>query len=237
MMNFDYEEIPDGYYDLVFKKSKGLQSSWHYNKFHFVFQMVSERDITAQIDLACGPGTYLGNFQTASNALGIDIAQNQINYASENYNRPSLNYSTISINEIQASLREDVQLITMIEFIEHISSEDFRNLLLTLRAKFPRARVVITTPNYTSLWPVLEFLINRFTKGVSYDQQHISKYTVRKLKKILDEEGVAIVRIRKFLGFSPFLGFFSKRLAQRASACEDRFSLIYGHLIFCEFTF
>jgi hypothetical protein len=29
-MGFDYDSIPAGYYDLVFRRRRGMQSKWHH---------------------------------------------------------------------------------------------------------------------------------------------------------------------------------------------------------------
>src|SRR4029078_4972958 len=51
----------------------------------------------------------------------------------------------------------------------------------------PGGKLVLTTPNYASAWPVIEVILNRVS-DVSYEEQHITKFTYfnmeRKLAKI-----------------------------------------------------
>ena len=38
MKNIDYynTSVVDGYYDIVFRKKKGIQSAWHHIKFNYI---------------------------------------------------------------------------------------------------------------------------------------------------------------------------------------------------------
>jgi hypothetical protein len=45
---------------------------------------------------------------------------------------------------------------------------------------------VITTPNYASTWPLLEALLNRFS-DVSYQEQHITRFTYFRMEEQLRE--------------------------------------------------
>ena len=64
--DFDYNAIPVGYYDKVWEKQKGTQSFWHDSKFRFLFKNISEKSYAFQVDIGCGPGTFLGNFNRVS---------------------------------------------------------------------------------------------------------------------------------------------------------------------------
>ena len=65
----------------------------------------------------------------------------------------------------------DVSHIYSIELIEHISETEFRELMdviseiITLRQeKNKKTSVIITTPNYSSLWPLIEIFVDFVTK-------------------------------------------------------------------------
>ncbi|MCW2966786.1 MAG: methyltransferase family protein, partial [Solirubrobacteraceae bacterium] len=57
---FDYEGIPAGYYDRVFRRRRGMQSKWHHLKFRRVARELEGHHRV--LDIGCGPGTLAGNF-------------------------------------------------------------------------------------------------------------------------------------------------------------------------------
>ena len=79
MKNIDYynHSVQSGYYDMVFKKNKGIQSAWHHIKFNYIKKKISNSKI--HLDVGCGPGTFLGILKKKS--IGVDISISQINYA------------------------------------------------------------------------------------------------------------------------------------------------------------
>ena len=63
MKNIDYynTSVVDGYYDIVFRKKKGIQSAWHHIKFNYIKNKISKSSF--HLDIGCGPGTFLGIFR------------------------------------------------------------------------------------------------------------------------------------------------------------------------------
>ena len=50
--------ISEGYYDLIFKKKRGIQSAWHHIKFKYIKNKIRKSKL--HLDIGCGPGTFLG---------------------------------------------------------------------------------------------------------------------------------------------------------------------------------
>ena len=66
--------------------------------------------------------------------------------------------------------------ISLLEIIEHLSDRDISKILNeSYRVLKENGKLFITTPNYYSFWPILEFIINQFS-DVSYEEQHINKF-------------------------------------------------------------
>src|SRR3954453_21273992 len=83
---FDYESIPPGYYDRVFKRGRGIQSKWHHLKFERVIgELEGARRV---LDVGCGPGTMLGMLGPEYETVGIDLSERQIQYARDVYEAP-----------------------------------------------------------------------------------------------------------------------------------------------------
>ena len=60
MKNISYynNSIIGGYYDIIFRRKKGIQCSWHYIKFNYINKKISK--INKRLDIGRGPGTFLG---------------------------------------------------------------------------------------------------------------------------------------------------------------------------------
>ena len=95
-------------------------------------------------------------------------------------------------------------------------------------------KVYITTPNYFSLWPILEYFLNKVSK-VSYEHQHINKFNFLNCEKIIDEEKFTICKKKSFLHLSPFLAFFSFKFSIFFSKIERViFKFFPGFLLYIE---
>ena len=114
----------------------------------------------------------------------------------------------------------------MIELIEHLPPADARRLLAEARDVLaPGGRLVVTTPNYRSLWPLIEWGVNRVSR-VSYEQQHINKYERGRLAAELAEAGYGKVEVCTAVGLAPFAAMFGRRPVEWLDAVERGF----GHL-------
>ena len=91
-----------------------------------------------------------------------------------------------------------VDIVTMIELIEHLNEEDGLNLLREARRTLRSGgRIMISTPNYASPWPVVEWFVNRLG-AVSYEDQHISRFNRTHLEALLRRAGFGQVEIARF---------------------------------------
>ena len=229
MTKFDYDTIPEGFYDKIFKLQKGIQSAWHHVKFDFVFNKIKESEI--HLDVGCGPGTFIGNYMKNSNAVGVDISKDQINYANETYK----NNKFILLNEKKFPFRDKTfDSISLIEIIEHLEKNEINNLLFECkRCLKDDGFIILTTPNYMSFWPILELILNKISK-VSYEHQHITKFNLLSLKKLIQELGFKSSKLGTFITISPFVAFlnfkFSKILSKINLLDTKLGFLLYGIL-------
>ena len=64
----------------------------------------------------------------------------------------------------------------MIELIEHIDNRDLNHLLKECKRVLNKnGNIYLSTPNYLSLWPILEFFLNKVSP-VDYKHEHINKF-------------------------------------------------------------
>jgi 2-polyprenyl-3-methyl-5-hydroxy-6-metoxy-1,4-benzoquinol methylase len=230
--SYDYDlSIPVGYYDEIHEKRCGIQSKWHHLKFKHVAKHIPH--YASVLDIGCGSGTFIGNYLQANPALGIDISQNQISYANQKYGSKEHQFITGYPANIQL---EDgsFDVITIIELVEHIDRGQaidlFKRAYNLLK---PGGRLIITTPNYFSFWPLLQLIVSRVS-AISYGHQHINRYTLKKLKKDISSTGFVDLSMGTFLFAAPYFASLNWNL----SDCIDRIEqgihcLGLGSLVFC----
>ena len=141
MADFDYDSIPPGYYDEIYKLGSGIQSKWHHLKFKFFEERIKETDLV--LDVGCGPGTFLGNFQSYRKGTGIDISEPQIDYANTQYATEKRSFHSFDGNVIP---HEDASfdVVVLIEVVEHLTVATVQKLLKeSLRVLKPNGRIYV----------------------------------------------------------------------------------------------
>lgn len=215
-----YYRIEPGYYDKVFRRGAGVQWFWHHVRFRKVAEALPG-EVRSLLDLGCGPGTFLGSAgRRFRPALGLDLAPGQIAYARETYRRDGLDFRAEDVTKLSAAERFDG--VVSIEVIEHLSANEtssfLRRIFTVVR---PGGWVVLTTPNYRSLWPLLERVVSR-VGPVDYRQQHINRFTVARLERELLDAGFEDVECGTFFVLAPFLAALSTGLAEAVLKLESR---------------
>jgi 2-polyprenyl-3-methyl-5-hydroxy-6-metoxy-1,4-benzoquinol methylase len=216
---FDYETgIPAGYYDRIYRRRRGIRYSWHDLKFRSVARYLGQP--RRVLDVGCGPGTFIGNYLQGVDALGVDLSVSQIAYANEVYGTSAHRFSTQTVGGLVAA-GQRFDAVTIIELVEHLSADDAVCLLGDARRLLePDGLLVVTTPNYTSLWPLIEVAVNALSP-VGYIDQHINKYRRGALADHLAQAGYREVKVRTALGFAPFAALLGAGVANAVNALEE----------------
>jgi 2-polyprenyl-3-methyl-5-hydroxy-6-metoxy-1,4-benzoquinol methylase len=216
-----YDDIAPGYYDRVYAAGKGVQWFWHHYRFLAVAESLPPAGGEAILDMGCGPGTFLGTFASQyRRGHGIDLAKAQIEFAAQKYGNDRLRFDAIDVAAFEHGNVFDA--IVSIEVIEHLPSSETQTFLATIfRLLKSGGTLVLTTPNYRSFWPLIEWAISK--KGpVDYLEQHITHFDVRRLTRELEAAGFIVRKKRTFFVISPFLAAVSTRLAEFVYAVERR---------------
>ncbi|OUU26614.1 MAG: hypothetical protein CBB97_07580 [Candidatus Endolissoclinum sp. TMED37] len=206
-LDFDYKKIEKDYYRKVIR-SNNARSRWHLDKFNFV-KKLTESDIVGVLDIGSGPGVFLEFFENDTKLFGYDIAEKQLNAG-----RIALPEACFTSDlEFLISKHKQISHIFAIELIEHIDKENFNKIMhvvskiIKLRSELGMNTFLhITTPNYSSAWPIIEKFVDFVTK-MEYGKQHISKFTPKILKSaIIDQLNVNNVNVKN-IEIGTFMGF------------------------------
>jgi 2-polyprenyl-3-methyl-5-hydroxy-6-metoxy-1,4-benzoquinol methylase len=209
-MAYSYDSIPVGYYDAVFHRRAGIQSKWHHDKFRRIIAEIGES--ASHLDFGCGPGTLIGLFDKEVRSVGLDIAAPQIEYARQRYGGANKQFLEQSVGQTSFPA-QSFDTVSCIEVIEHLP----RELSLDIARESKRllragGKLIITTPNYKSAWPALEWVLNKTAK-VSYEEQHICRYSASTLRELLRQAGFSKVHVTTFMLFSPFAAALTWRFS------------------------
>jgi 2-polyprenyl-3-methyl-5-hydroxy-6-metoxy-1,4-benzoquinol methylase len=177
---FNYDGIPKGYYDKVLREGNPVRRLWHVSKFERVLDYLPQRPNQSILDIGCFAGTFLSLVpeHRFSRQVGVDILPEQIAYANATYGTPFREFRHMrTIAELDASVKETFDCVTLVEVIEHLKPEEIRTLFHQIVDRLdPGGKLVLTTPNYASAWPLIEVVLNKVSE-VSYEEQHITKFT------------------------------------------------------------
>jgi 2-polyprenyl-3-methyl-5-hydroxy-6-metoxy-1,4-benzoquinol methylase len=222
---FDYESIPVGYYDKVFTRRQGIQSKWHHLKFARVARELE--GYRRVLDVGCGPGTMIGYLGDKHDCVGTDLSVRQIEYAKQTYGAGGDRFYATTPEQLPED-EGPFDAVTLVELIEHLDphvvDETIGQALERLR---PGGKLITTTPNFRSAWPLVEAVINRFGE-VTYDFQHINKYHVTRLTELLDSHGLVHTHAEPYLFMGPFAASLGWGAADRVARFER--GLIERHL-------
>ena len=222
MTKYNYDEIRPGYYDAIYHKNCGVQSRWHHHKFETLARFIPNRG--RHLDIGCGPGTFIGSLASSHNlqSIGIDFSQGQIDYASSKYKSDKAYFECIDLFDpsFNKKVGGEFDIITFVEVIEHIEKEEAIKMLSVARKKLSKnGKILITSPNYHSGWGALEKIVNKLGE-VTYEDQHINKYTHKTLGYDLRESGFQSISVSSFLSVSPFIASFNWGLSKKVARQE-----------------
>lgn len=198
------------------------QRFWHYTKQLIITELLTPEQTDTVLDVGCGSGVvsdFLAN--TASRVVGLDGSEEAIGFAGKQFSRPNLSFRRELVDD-NFTMDEPVDKIYCMELIEHIYNPQavtmlrhFYNLLK------PGGKVLLTTPNYRSLWPVIEFLLDR--SGLTpplMDDQHVCFYHGAMLRETLRKAGFEVVTSTRFCLAAPWLAGLSWSLSEAVFKME-----------------
>ena len=233
---FNYDEIPPGYYYKAMREGAASQRFWHRQKFLAVSNHVP--DTGRVLDLGCGPGSFLSilcETHPSIQAVGLDIASSQIDFAMKEV-APRFE-GRIRFEQYDAAKGilpypdQSFDTVTSIEVVEHIHPYVAHQMLSEARRVLkPGGRLVATTPNYRSLWPLVEVALELLSP-VKYHEQHINKFTPNSFVKFLETVGYQVSDLETIFIAAPFAAAISENLSKGLLALEKKAPWRLGSLL------
>ena len=231
----DAIHISGDYQARALKSERAAQRFWHEAKFRLIERIALPAKHDRVLDAGCGSGT-IANFLAmhASQVIGMDSNPSAIEYTRTAYNAPNLEFRLGQFEDLRCDKRFD--RIYCIEVIEHLYEKQAADVLsLFYELTNPGGHLFLTTPNYHSAWPLIEWLLDRFALVATLDEvQHVTHFNKRKLSAMCEQAGWTVHHIGTFNGVAPFLAPLSYRLALRLEGLEFAVSrMLPQNLLFC----
>lgn len=225
--------IDGGYQHRAMDSGNAVQRFWHHTKKLLIAELLPPDPDDFVIDVGCGSGvitSHLGGL--AGKAAGIDGNPLAHEYAVEHFQKGNVSFIKALVDE-NLALPAPPDKIYCLELIEHIHPEQGLALLRNLRAmSAPGARMLLTTPNYRSLWPVIEWALDRLTSAPQLDgHQHVAHYHPGRLSALAAAGGWEVEDMRTVSFLAPWLAPASWRLATRAHELESKAGWIPGAIV------
>jgi len=187
------------------------------------------------LDVGCGSGVITSHLgKRGARAIGIDANPRAIDFARERFGTEDVSFHLGLVDEA-FSLDCRVDKIYCLELIEHV----YRPQAVTMLERFrgllrPGGSLFLTTPNYRSMWPIMEWIMDRSGRFPAMaGAQHVEFYRGETLRGLCRDAGFEPVSVVSMGVVSPWLAFLSWRAAERCLDLELRFPLLVGPVLVC----
>jgi len=223
----DAIHISGDYQARALKSDRAAQRFWHEAKFRLMERIAMPGKDDRVLDAGCGSGT-ISHFLSlhAGEVVGIDSNPSAIEYASGAYKAPNLQFRLGQFEDLAGEKPFDK--IYSIEVVEHLYEHQVADVLsLFHELTNPGGQLFVTTPNYRSAWPLIEWLLDRFGLVAELDEvQHVTHFNRLMLRSMCERAGWRVDHIGSFNGLAPFIAPISRRLALGIEKIEFSLSRI-----------
>jgi 2-polyprenyl-3-methyl-5-hydroxy-6-metoxy-1,4-benzoquinol methylase len=202
-----------------------MQRFWHRGKLTMIDELIRPhlKAGSRLLEIGCGAGNLLlqatvhGSYPMALDLSmqALTFVRSRLEEATSGVEAPSDFACTQAVGELLPLADASFDCILLSEVIEHLEAPQI-SIREAVRVLRPGGRLLITTPNYRSFWPLMEWTIDRLNMAPKMaGEQHISRFHLASLKHILIESGVRIEYAGSIYNLSPFICMVSTEQANR----------------------
>lgn len=229
----DEVAIPGDYQHKARLHGPVVQRFWHAEKERVIRKYSLPRDGERVLDVGCGSGVISDVLAACGGTVtAIDGSEAAIAYARRTFKRPNLEFRRSLVEEIDIP-PASLDRVYCLELVEHLYAEQVNGLMLRL-ARLTRqgGTLLLTTPNYRGVWPLLEKALDtlRLVPRLQGDQ-HVTRFNADTMRALMGATGWRVETLTTFSTVAPFLSVLGWTLAERVAAMEDSLSLPFGNIL------
>lgn len=224
-MSFDYHSVAGDYQYRALQSGHPMQRFWHGGKLTMIDELIRPhlKAGSRLLEVGCGAGNLLMQaIVPGSYPIALDLSMQALTFvrsrlkeASSSSEAPNGFACTQAIGEALPWREASFDCVLMSEVIEHLERPQI-SICEAARVLRPGGRLLITTPNYRSFWPLMEWAVDRLNMAPKMaGEQHISRFHPSSLKSLLTESGLTIDYAGSIYNLSPFLSLISSEGAKR----------------------
>lgn len=228
------ERIPGDYQHRALVGGQPVQRYWHLAKQRLIGERFPLSESDDVLDIGCGSGVVADLMaSTARTVVGFDGSRDAIAFARATFTRDNLRFEQSLFDNLELEAQSFSAAVCM-EVFEHLDTHAVAQLLArTADALVDGGRLLVTTPNYRGIWPVLEWLADRSGKVAHLDgDQHITQFDAARLRRVLTDAGFEVLEQGTFCTVAPFASPLSTSLADRILKFEMSANLRFGALLY-----
>lgn len=220
-MSFDYHSVPGDYQYRALHSGHPMQRFWHLGKLLMVDELLRPNLGTGSriLEVGCGAGNLLLQASVrGSYPVALDLSMQALTFVRSRLQAAEAlaGYACLqSIGEFLPFAEASFDCIILSEVIEHLERPEI-SIREASRVLRPGGRLLITTPNYRSLWPLMEWTVDRLNMAPKMGgEQHISKFYPANLRDLMIKSDLEVAYAGTMYSSSPFISLISPQRAKR----------------------
>ncbi len=240
-MSFDYDSVAGDYQYRALTEGHPMQRFWHGGKLTMIDHLVRPhlRVGSRLLEIGCGAGNLLLQATVpGSYPLALDLSMQALTFvrsrlreASFGAQAPSGFACTQALGEALPFRAGTFDCVLLSEVIEHLEAPQV-SVGEAARVLRPGGRLLVTTPNYRSFWPVMEWAVDRLNMAPKMaGEQHVSRFHAASLNRMLVQAGLALEYSGSIYNLSPFLSLVSLKQARRHLQRELKHRSTFGMIL------
>jgi len=224
--------IDGAYQHRALHEGNPVQRFWHHSKLQLIDTLLLPGPDDYVLDIGCGSGVCTNAIgSSGARALGIDGNSAAIAFAEQTYACDRVRFREAFVDELDGG--GEFNKAICLEVVEHLYRNQIDALLSGARRCLSRGgRLLVTTPNYHSAWPLIEFSLDALKLVPTLkEEQHVTKFHHASLQACCESNGFRLLAARSICTLGPWIAPLSRRLAASSTALELKHRIPMGAIL------